>query len=185
MIKRRREIIQHPVSKIIYCYKYHQELFHELKAAEPDMIFTNRLEEVDDLLEPGTLVILDDLITDIKEGGKAHEIITRFFVSTSHHMNSSFWLLCQNPYHKGLRTISLNAQYCCFFATPRDKTIINQISRQIAPGQSDYVVQSFIRATTKKRHGHLFMNLDGRSTDSRYWLRSSVLPEDDVEIYVP
>lgn len=173
------------VKKIVFCYKYFQELYHELKASEPNIIFTNRLEDVDELLEPGTLVILDDLISDLKENSKAHEMVTRWFVSTSHHLNSSFWILLQNPYAKGLRTISLQSQYAIFFPNPRDKAIMSVISRQIAPGQTDYVIQSFIRATTRKKHGYLFVNLDGRSSDSRYWLRSSVLPDNDTEIYMP
>ena len=58
------------------------------------------------------------------------------------------------------------------FKNPRDPSQIQHLARQMYPTKSDYMMDAFLKATTKE-HGYLFIDLT-QSTPEGYRLRSSI-----------
>jgi hypothetical protein len=96
--------------------------------------------------EGGSLFIIDDSINDKKNGD-----LCEIFTTLSHHRNASIIFITQNLFAKMLdfRTISLNCQYIFLMKSPRDTLQLNAFARQMFPGNSKFVRESYQKATEK------------------------------------
>ena len=90
IIKNRAEIIDKPVQKILYIYHHFQPLYAQLQAADPNIIFSTRIQDIDEHAggEP-LLVIIDDWMDKLLPRSEALEIVTRYFIKSSHHLSKS------------------------------------------------------------------------------------------------
>jgi hypothetical protein len=80
--------------------------------------------------------------------------------------------------------MSLNAHYLVLFKNPRDSTQIATLSRQIYPGKSKFLIESFQDAT-RKPYGYLVLDLK-TDTEEAYRVRTCIFPEDEWHyVYVP
>ena len=118
----------------------------------------------------GSLIIFDDSMSDISND------FTQIFTNLSHHQNCSVIYITQNLFHKdsNYRTMSLNAHYLFLMKNDRDKQQINNLARQVCPGNSTYVVESFIQAT-KSPYSFLLMDFRPQSPNILK-LRSHIFP---------
>ena len=165
LLENLRKIIPSP-EKIYWCYSLWQELYETI---DDDVEFVAGLLNVDKLNNKvRNLIIVDDLM-DEKD-----DRLTKLFTKGSHHRNTSVVYITQNLFeqHKDSRTISLNAQYMIAFKNPRDPSQINHLSRQVFPSNSEYLLDSFLKAT-RKEHGYLFIDLS-QTTPDDYRLRAHV-----------
>jgi len=186
MLKKRREIFDTPIDKVIYIYSHFQDIFHELQANDPGIIFTSNIEDMQNLATTPCLIICDDVMDSMKRGSRAQELITRFFVQSSHHLSCSVFLVLQNLFHPGVREISIQSHFLILFDQPRDRSTIGIVARQIVPGQSSFLVEAYKRACETREHGYLVIDLSPRNKSCPYWVRSSLFPDDeDCELYLP
>ena len=112
LIKRRREVSVIPPTQVFYCYGSWQPSFEEMEG----VTFHEGLMDFDTQLPADgkhRWVIIDDLMSE-SSGNKEVEDL---FVKHSHHKNVSVFLLMQNFFHKGFRTITLNAHHLFLFKT--------------------------------------------------------------------
>jgi len=147
-------------------------------------VFTNELTQLEDLCSDPCLVIIDDQM-DVISKGKANDLVTRFFIKHSHHRGASVVLILQNAFKSGLREINLNTQYLVMFDQPRDRSTITSLARQICPGESKFLQDAYQKAVANKDYGYLFMDLHPRNKKCKYWLRSSVYPDENCEVFTP
>ena len=166
--------------KIMWCYAEDQPLYRSLK---------HRVEFIQGVPEDlesrfqarnNNLLILDDLMTELH----SDERLTRLFSVGSHHRNLSVIFIVHNLFHQGreMRTLSLNSHYIVLCKNPRDQQQITHLARQMYPGNSHFLVESFFDAT-KKPHGYLLLDLKP-TTEELLRVRTNILPTDTQIVYV-
>jgi hypothetical protein len=170
-------MINPPPEKIMFFYGEYQDLFMEY----PEVEFVEGLPTMSQFDgRQRTLVILDDLLSQTNSN------VEQIFTKGSHHRDLSVIFLSQNLFHqnKHNRTLSLNAHYIVVFKAPRDATQIVTLSKQMYPGKSRFLVESYNDAT-RKAYGYLFIDLRGETPDE-YRIRANIFPTDARQYaYVP
>ena len=80
------------------------------------------------------LVIFDDML------GEDEDEIKLWFTRKGHHRNASIVYITQNLFQqsKAHRTISLNAHYLVLFKSPRDKSQVQVLAKNLATAWLDY-----------------------------------------------
>ena len=180
IIQKRKELFSEPLDKVLYLYGSYQPLFSHMQAEDPNITFSDRLEDLENITEP-TLVIIDDFMQEMSKG-KQNEIVTKFYTKTAHHSNCSVISLLQNAFKSGLRDISINSHYLIYF-DQRDRSSIDHIARQIAPGNSRFIRDAYIKAVEHREYGYLLIDLSPRNKKYKYFLRNNIFPTEDCEVY--
>ena len=167
------DVISPAPTSILWCYGTYQRLFDGLSA---EVEFHEGLPDVNTLRE-NSLLIIDDLMTE------SNETVNKIFTKYSHHKSISVIFLTQNLFHKGARTMTLNAHYLILFKNPRDASQISHLARQMFPGHSKYMIEAFADAT-QMPYSYLVIDLTA-STEDQYRLRSGIFPDEENFVYVP
>lgn len=175
-----------PVS-VLYCYSAWQPSYNEIENAWGQNIeFTSSLPTKDDLLLRSTdfrhqLLIIDDKMSELN----SRDIVDIVCV-LCHHRNISVFIVVQNMFHTGayIRDISLNVQSIVLFKNPRSMRQISTLAGQMAPGRTDFVLDSYRRATAPP-YGYLLIDLNPRSPSDRYQFRTNIFPGEDTIVYLP
>jgi hypothetical protein len=176
LVKLAKTIISPTPERIVWCYGVYQNVFDGLEGVE----FHEGIPEIsmfDGTLR--TLLILDDLMIETDNR------VTKIFTKISHHMNVSVLYLSQNLFFGGKqnRTISLNAHYLVLFKNPRDTTQISSLGKQMYPGNSKFLIESFKDATSTP---YTYMLIDLKSdTIDIHRIRSNIFPGEQNFAYVP
>ena len=125
-------------------------------------------------------LVLDDLISQCSNDQRVADLFTRGL----HHRGISVLYLTQNIFQPGKlsRTISLNSHYLVIFRNPRDSLGISTLAKQIFPGRTDYLMESF-RDATSKPYGYLVIDCH-QLTPETMRLRTNVLPGERQIAYV-
>ena len=128
-----------------------------------------------DAIPPHSVVILDDLMTEIGKEASMLNLFTRI----AHHNKCFVIYVTQNLYHqsKNCRTMSLNVHYLVLFKNVRDRSIIHTLARQMFPGNSRYLVEAFEHAT-REPYTYLFIDLQA-NTPSIIRIRSDLFNDDE------
>ena len=99
-----------------------------------DVIKVYGLPTIEDFESFGenTLVVLDDLLSSVAASKKMDDVFTKMV----HHNKISVIFLTQNLFEKGLRSITLNAQYIILTRTTRDLRQIKYLFSQVRPNST-------------------------------------------------
>lgn len=97
----------------------------------------------------------------------------------------SVFILVQNLYVKGsvMRNLNLCSHYLCLFASPRDKSSIFHLARQICPTNPKFVIDAFNQATSR-RYGYLLVDLKPNTLE-QHRLQTGILPNEEAAIFIP
>jgi len=183
IIRRRREIIDCPIDKVLFIHSHYQPLYAQLHASDPSIQFSTRIQDIDEHANGDPLlVVVDDWMDQLNPRTQALEILTRYFVKSCHHMNVSIILVLQNAYRPGLRDINLNTNYLAVFGQFRDRSSMSMLARQILPGESKFLQSSYNKALDSGLHKYIFINLHPRDRN-RFWVRNNIFPDSDCEVY--
>ena len=127
-----------------------------------------------------SLVVLDDLMSQCSNGQRVADLFTR----GSHHRGISVLYLTQNLFLLGKlsRTISLNSHYLVIFRNPRNSLDISTLAKQMFPGRTDYLMESF-RDATSRPYGYLVIDCH-QLTPENMRLRTNILPGERQIAYV-
>jgi len=182
LIERRTEVMSTDFEKIIYVYTENQPLFDQYKERHSDVTFTKNMELVKQVTgQERTLIVFDDKLLDFV--GKENQEITDWFIRGSHHKNCSIVLLMQNAFAKNMRTVALNSIYVIYMNSPRDKSTISNLGRQIFPGKKNYMMDAYEDAVSKP-YGYLLFDFH-QLTNNKFRVRNSIFPSNNCKIYVP
>lgn len=168
LVKHKDCAIQPNVRRVIYSYKKYQTSFGQV----PDVEFVQGSNYTLDRSVP-TLLIIDDQMNDL--GSK----LTDMFAVGAHHDNCSIIFISQVLFlqDKAYRNACQNAMYMILFQSPRSKTQIGHLARQMFLGKkAQNMIRAFEDATAKP-----FSNLivDCRpDTPEMMRLRSNILPDE-------
>lgn len=161
--------------EVVWCYGEWQTGYKALKGVK----FNEGLPDVDKWRgDKRRLVILDDLMSETDDR------VTKLFTKGSHHKNISVMFIVQNLFgkNKELRTISLNAHYIVLFKNPRDVSQVSHLGKQMYPGKTQFLRESFNDATSAP-HGYLLLDLR-QETPDHLRLRTSLFPPEHQVVYV-
>jgi hypothetical protein len=155
ILKFNKKLIYPPPNKIMYCHSTNSISSNDVLNIKPTIEFHRGLPDITQLTED-TLIILDDLMSEVENNQHLVNIFTR----ESHHSNISIFFITQNLFSKGKysRTIALNCQYLIIMNNPRDKSQINYLAKQMYPSNSKFLIKAYENATSKK-YGYLFLDL--------------------------
>lgn len=176
VIEHCKYLISPPPDQIVWCYGVYQKTFDTVR----NVRFHEGLPDVNDFnREIKTLLIIDDLM------GEVDDRVSQIFTKGSHHLNISVMFLTQNLFfnNKHSRTMNLNSQYLILFKNPRDAGQISYLARQMFPGKSKFLVDSFKDATSRP-YGYLFLDLKA-DTDDNLRVRANILPDETHYVYLP
>ena len=170
-------------SKVFLFYKMMQNIYTEMKDQNlvHELINVNQgmpdLNEIRDMVEPykdgnGSLMIFDDIMTHLSKD------FENIFCNLSHHMNCSVIFLTQNMFYRdpAFRTMSLNSHYIIAMNNPRDKQQISLLAKQFNPGNTNFIVEAFKKATHRP-YGYLFFDYKPQ-TDKILRVRSNIFPHE-------
>ncbi|KAF4514186.1 UNVERIFIED_CONTAM: hypothetical protein B566_EDAN019356 [Ephemera danica] len=157
------------------------------KSALPDGVRVMRgVPAYSDILQESTndyskprLVILDDM----QQQSSATSVFD-LFTKGSHHRNISVFLIVQNLFAQGKnkRDLSLNTSYIIYFKTPRDRTQIRYLARQVWPQDAKFLIEAFEDAS-QRAHGYLLFDLKQSTPDNQRFCTNIVPSGDDPNTY--
>ena len=156
-----------------------------MKANVSNLEFFEGLPTKDNLDIWGTdpehkILILDDLL---QKAAKSTDIVD-LFCQYSHHLNFTTFFVVQNLFADGIRCISLNTHYFLLLKQLRDQLQIKTLGRKIFPGQTQYFMDAYKKATEQK-YSYLLIDLSPHSKFPKYKLRSNILPGQLMSVYLP
>jgi len=169
-------LVEPPPEKILYCFdEYQPQTFDPYRNVQFHKGIPN-LEMFDGRAR--TLVILDDLMTDVDKN------VSDMFTKVSHHRNMSVIFLLQNLFHKSphTRTISLNSHYLVLYKNPRDTGQFAVMARQMYGKNAQFAIEAF-RDATDEPHSYLLIDLRPE-TPENYRLRTRIFPGEQCYVYV-
>ena len=181
MLRYLEELFYPVPTKIIYCYGEYQKDFDELP---PNVELTEGFpDHLNDMVwgHHHSLVVLDDLMSQCSNDQRVTDLFTR----GSHHRGISVLYLTQNLFQPGKlsRTISLNSHYFVIFRNPRDSLgTRSTLAKQMFPGRTDYLMESFCDATNRP-YGYLLIDRH-QITPENMRLRTNILPGERQIAYV-
>ena len=172
------DMIDGAPENIIWCYGMYQPAYDEMQRTIRNITFIEGVPRINPSIR--NLVVLDDLIQEPSNNSR----ITNLFTKGSHHRNLSVIFLLQNIFHHGrqMRDTSLNSHYLILFKSPRDSSQVNHLAKQMFPGHTKYMQESFQDAT-KKPYGYLLCDLKP-DMPCKFRLRSKVFPGETQIAYV-
>ena len=180
IILRHEDLYDSPIDHIIYCYGAPQPAFFEKLASEcPQISFKHGLP--DDFGENNnrpTIYILDDLMY---EASKSPDVLNAF-VRTSHHSNASIIMLTQVFFFKGLRSMTLNCHYICFFKSPREASAIRTLGMQMTGRKCECLEEAY-KDCCSKPHSYVFIDLSQKQDDNMR-IRDDIFGDDGCKVYL-
>lgn len=173
IIRYRSEIIKGRISRVVYCLPPSQTIdTPEFIKRDKFVEFFEGIPDFESLLE-GSLLILDDLMSDLSSDTMA------LFTRNSHHRKISVMLLTQNIFYgvsKFFRTISLNTHILIIMKNPRDRMQISTLASQIFPENPSFLKKSYAEAT-RQPYSYILLDLTQRCPDSLRF-RTNIFPCD-------
>ena len=162
LIEHKDHLIDRPPQRIVWCYKEWQSAYSLLQESQGDsMVFVEGIPTEDDgiVSDPSQthLVIFDDML------GEDEEEIKLWFTRKGHHRNASVIYITQNLFQqsKAHRTISLNAHYVVLFKSPRDKSQVQVLAKQLG---TPWLTHAYDDAT-QTPHAYLLVDLKPTTPD--------------------
>ena len=110
----------------------------------------------EELAKSGDALVIDDLF---QESTKEKNFVN-LFTKIARHRHVLVIFITQNLFHQGgnHRTRNLNVHYLAIFKNPRDKTVIDYLSRQVYPQNRNFLMDVFEDVTQDSPHSYLFMD---------------------------
>ena len=164
---------------VFYCYNEYQPSYIEMQSW-PNLKLCEGLPELSELKTGHpTLLILDDMMQEMKKNDKLTTIFSRF----SHHNNCSVLHIVQNVFYEGLRTARINCHYLLVMKNPSDQLQIQTLARQLFPRKQKFVLEAYFDATAKP-FSYLLIDMH-QLTPDHLRIRTNILPGQLQTVYLP
>jgi hypothetical protein len=183
LLKHLAAMTDKPIHEVLWCFGISQPLHKEIgKICPVPVRFHEGVPDFESEFKTSggnkrCLVIIDDLYRELNDS------VVDLFTRTAHHRNLCVVLVTQNIFGKGLRDISLNAQYVIAFAAPRDRAQMRYFCRQVDPSNAKVLEEAY-RDATSTPHSYLLFDLtQGAEEHIRY--RTNIFPGEQTIVYIP
>jgi hypothetical protein len=168
--------------RVVYCYGEElPETFKQLSELGLNVELHHGLPDplkIDFKAALNNCLILDDLMQECSDS----KVVCDYFTKTAHHKNISVFMLTQNFYQQGKYqvTITRNANYIIVFKSPRERTQVAQLGRQLG---NEAEILSAYDHVSKKPNGYLLIDCT-QNTPDQYRLRTDILNANRGIIYI-
>lgn len=171
MLKNADTLFRNPVSKIYW-------ISNQVPAGHiqnPAITYMEGLPEDFEFVMPNSIVVLDDLMNEVKD----NTVVTNLFTRVTHHKNVFLIFITQNFFTHCKESVSRrrNCQYVVLFKNPADSSEIRTISQKMFPSSPQFLLSAYKNATDKHPHGYLFLDLRQETPDVLR-VRTNILPQD-------
>ena len=168
LIKYKDKVIFPNVQRVIYSYKKYQPIFDTM----PNVEFVQGLNFQLDRSIP-TLLVIDDQM------GDCDPKITELFTVSAHHENCSIIFVSQVLFFqdKVYRTASQNAMYVILFRSPRCKSQIGHLARQMLSAKKAKELQLAFEDATSKPFSNMIIDLKPDTPDILRF-KCNILPDE-------
>lgn len=178
LLKFHKQMISPEPNSIIYAYgSYHEHI----PAMERSGILTHcgipTMEMLTNASKP-LLLVLDDLMLDAKS-----DFLADLFTRKSHHMEISVVMISQSLFDKNLKVPRNNSQYIVLMRAPSSALSIRNLGVQLFPGQLEYFLDSY-RKATDQLYGYILLDMHA-SSNSSLRLRTNIFPGEEHTIFLP
>ena len=169
-----------PIEKVVFIYGVYQSMYKKY----PNIHFTENLEAMKIRPVENTLLILDDVMSAIKDDPALEALFTR-----GRHENISTILIHQNMFYHGnvLKTCRDNASYLAITNHIQDQTRLYTFSNQLELKGSKYFLKAYEYAI-KTTFNYLFVDLHPKSKlrDDPFFIkyRSGVHQAEGQTLYI-
>ena len=182
IIRKRETYFRRPISRVIICYYVLNDDLMRLKEEDQNVFLVQSIQEVDSLILPQSLVILDDILHDL--GSKeTYNTVASYFTRGAHHKHFSVFLTLQRPFSPETRIIVNNSQLLVYFSSPRDKSFISFVAKQFCPNTRKFLPEAY-RIATSEKYGYLVLDCDIR-TPEFFRVRNKIIPDGNTKIFRP
>lgn len=188
LLKQRVQMFEPVFEEIIFVYSSWQPVYDELERTINNIKFITTIPSKSEIeiitkdLQP-RLIIFDDQMTHLAECPD----ITDYFTVFTHHKNLSCILVLQNLFYQApcIRDISYNVQGLILFRNLRSPQQIGILASQMFPGKKrKYFLSAYEDACVNTPYGYLFCDINPKY-DTKYQLRTNILPGNNAKIYMP
>jgi len=178
VLENSESLFEKPLTRVIIVCSHPQKAYKALQD-KFECIFVSSLEEADQCLVPGSVLIVDDQLNSL-ETPKTSKLLTELFTVRSHHEDLVIFVLLQCLFSKYLRTCFINTTYLLVGKWVKDIYSVEVLARQFQPRKSKQVLECYEDAT---KLPYQFLLLDFHMlTPNKYRIRSSAFP-DEMKIY--
>ena len=141
----------------------------------PVITYIEGLPEDFDFLQPNSILVLDDLMNEVKDNTS----VTNLFTRVTHHKNVFVIFITQNFFTQCKEGIARrrNCQYIVLFKNPADSTEIRTISLKMFPNSPKFLLRAYKDATTRHPHGYVMLDLRQETHDDLR-VRAQILPHE-------
>lgn len=160
LLKYKDYMFREKVTKIMYCMSMSQPLYSEIKKDVPGIVFKRGVPSEEDLEQftdgrDHTILVLDDLLSDIVSNVDFQNIVTR----VSHHLKITVLILSQNLFPRGTcsKTISLNSHYIFLLCNKRDIKQVSMLASQTGLGK--LLKFAYQECVLGQRYGYILVSL--------------------------
>ena len=176
------QMIKGALEVIFYCYGAYQPMFEEMKQELPNIKFIEGFPpDFLDRINPQqrSLLVPDNMTTSLVIDVSMTELFSK-----TRHLNLSIIFLLHNLFAQGksIRTVHLNTNYYVIFNSPRDRSQIMTLARQMHPGVGKFMIAAYNDAT-KRPFGYLLIDVRS-NTPEEYRLRANIFPGETQYAYV-
>ena len=160
LLDNRNDLFRSALNKVLWCYGIHDMNFQHILQNKGYKTLRGLPKEED--IEPNSICVLDDLLTESESSKEVTNMCTR----AAHHKPCFLIIISQNlfPGGKDARTRSLNTHYYVIFKNPRDKLQFEILARQMLPTRSKDLIAIYEDAT-RRPHGYLFIDFTQECPD--------------------
>lgn len=180
----RNKLFRKEVDKTIYFYQCEQEVFKEVKALDPSIVFVNNKEDLELELSQGhshACLVIDDYLTETWFSDQKY--IINFFVNRSHHNKCTVIYVSQMLPPKKLQVLTYNTHYFLFKKTFY-KAQIMYFFRSINPVHWRFLQETYDYVTNKQKYS-TFVLVNHADTPEICRVRDFVFPKVGDCVYVP
>lgn len=171
--------IFHPKPKsILYAYGEYDGRIHKLQSKGVHVVSGVPSEETIDAMPRPTLIFLDDLMLEAKDG-----YLQDLFTRKSHHKNLAVFFVTQNLYSRAVQVARINSHYIFIMRAPNAALHIRTIGTQLFPGQLKYFLDAYHKAT-ERPFNYILIDMHP-STPTQLRLRTDIMPDEEQTVFLP
>lgn len=172
VLRERDSLFDASYQKVVWCYGIWQSFYETLPYEMHE-----GLPSEDLLKQRNFTLVIDDMMDE------AQDTASVIFTRISHHNDINCIFLTQNLFPRGKhsRSISLNSHYIILMKNTRDKAQIAHLARQVYPGNSRFLVESYQDATAQP-FSYLLLDFKPESADQNR-VRTGILPGEQHYAY--
>lgn len=175
----RKDLWAEPIKKIYYYYGINSDTSERIRKEHPCAVvqlgLPPELDRPEDIFEPGSVIIFDDLTNELL----SNSALTSLLIRGTHHLSLCTVVVSHFLFghHKESRMQSVNYHLCVLFRNPKGMNQVATYARQMSIGATPKTIIEAYKKVHAEPYKHLLIDMCPH-TDNSLRLLSNVFMED-------